>query len=261
MRTPSSPLFCPGRDYLISCAFIISGLISVAQICAIPIPFTKGKLMIGTGLLSLVGVSAAYIALIRSQIAIQLKMYPEMTWVQAYGGVIGALMVSSVAGMLLAGLPSRVLQRLLPPVVSGLTVVLIGASLADLCLAFWGGGPGCSAYSRIPSCQVLDPTTGAPPPTLPPSIIPSIYTYLNDFLILGALYSPPNTPPLSRGRLELLFLLPPAYSPLSLICFLLSAGEYVPSSNCYMAPGTIPCTGNGDVELPYGNAALHDMAL
>ena len=67
------------RDYIISCAFIISGIISVLQICAIPVPFSKGTLMIGTGLLSLVGTSSAYVTLIRSQIAAQLRVSSN-TW-------------------------------------------------------------------------------------------------------------------------------------------------------------------------------------
>ena len=88
------------------------------------------------------------------------QMSPEMEWVNAYGAVIGALMVASVVGVVIALLPRKALERILPPVVSGLTVVLIGASLADTCLQFWGGGPGCSRYTPISNCGIYNETTG-----------------------------------------------------------------------------------------------------
>jgi len=187
------------REYLIACAFIISGLVSILQICAIPVPFTNGRVQIGTGLLSLVGTSSAFVSLFMSQVAGQMANYPGTSWKQAYGGVVGALTVSSLIGLPMAALPPNALRRVLPPVVSGITVVLIGTSLSDSALQYWGGGVLCAGYVNIPAgaCQVVNPATG----------------------------------------------------------------EFVPSTNCHMAPGTYPCPGNGDVRLPFGSPEYLGLGL
>eukprot|EP00951_Prasinocladus_malaysianus_P025870 scaffold227795_cov34-Prasinocladus_malaysianus.AAC.1 len=62
-------------------------------------------------------------------------------------------MASSAVGILFALLPRKALERILPPVVSGVTVVLIGTSLADLALKYWGGGNSCAGFAKIPNCQ------------------------------------------------------------------------------------------------------------
>eukprot|EP00873_Tetraselmis_striata_P014342 jgi/Tetstr1/434606/TSEL_023697.t1 len=179
------------REYLLSCAFIVSGIVSMLQIAALPVPFTSGRLQIGTGLLSLVGSSSAFVSLFMTQVYGQIVRDPTLSWQQAYGGVVGALMTSSLIGLGMAALPPKALRRLLPPVVSGTTVVLIGTSLADSALQYWGGGILCSRFVQIPAggCQVVNPATGA----------------------------------------------------------------FEASTNCYMAPGTYPCSGNGDVKLPFGS--------
>lgn len=71
-------------------------------------------------------------------------------------------MTSSLIGLGMAALPPKALRRLLPPVVSGTTVVLIGTSLADSALQYWGGGILCSRFVQIPAggCQVVNPATG-----------------------------------------------------------------------------------------------------
>eukprot|EP00873_Tetraselmis_striata_P009193 jgi/Tetstr1/429457/TSEL_019365.t1 len=177
-------------EYLLSCAFIVSGIVSMLQIAALPVPFTNGRLQIGTGLLSLVGSSSAFVSLFMTQVYGQIVRDPTLSWQQAYGGVVGALMTSSLIGLGMAALPPKALRRLLPPVVSGTTVVLIGTlRIPHSALQYWGGGILCSRFVQIPAggCQVVNPATGA----------------------------------------------------------------FEASTNCYMAPGTYPCSGNGDVKLPF----------
>jgi len=171
------------REYLLSCAFIVSGIVSMLQIAALPVPFTSGRLQIGTGLLSLVGSSSAFVSLFMTQVYGQIVRDPTLSWQQAYGGVVGALMTSSLIGLGMAALPPKALRRLLPPVVSGTTVVLIGTSLADSALQYWGGGILCSRFVQIPAggCQVVNPATGgqsqrlaaAPAPLILASLAPS----------------------------------------------------------------------------------------
>ena len=62
-------------------------------------------------------------------------------------------------------LPHKAIRTVLPPLVSGITVMLIGTSLADAALQYWGGGIFCARYVQIPAggCQVFNPAAGTCP--------------------------------------------------------------------------------------------------
>lgn len=51
------------------------------------------------------------------------------TWRQAYGRVLGTVMLASLLEICLSFVPPKTLKRLFPPVVTGTAVFLIGSSL------------------------------------------------------------------------------------------------------------------------------------
>lgn len=51
------------------------------------------------------------------------------TWREAYGRVLGTVMVASLLELCLSLVPPRTLRRMFPPIVTGTAVFLIGASL------------------------------------------------------------------------------------------------------------------------------------
>lgn len=65
------------------------------------------------------------------------------TWREAYGRVLGTVMIASLLELGLSFVPPRTLRRLFPPIVTGTAVFLIGASLV-------GTGVKC-APSLLPS--------------------------------------------------------------------------------------------------------------
>jgi uracil-xanthine permease len=63
---------------------------------------------------------------------------------EAWGKLLGTIMVCVWLEALIAFIPNRILQRVCPPHVLGITVMLIGVQLTGAGIRFWGGGVGCS---------------------------------------------------------------------------------------------------------------------
>lgn len=81
---------------------------------------------------------------------------------QAWGAFLGTCMVCSSIEILLAFLPPKIMKKLFPPVVTGVTVFLIGAKLIGTGLTQWAGGSGpCSAMPAEGYFSVC-PNLGAP---------------------------------------------------------------------------------------------------
>jgi xanthine/uracil permease len=84
----------------------------------------------------------------------------------AFGALIGTTLVCSFLEMAMSFVPPAKLRRVFPPLVTGLTVVLIGASLiGDSGFLNWGGGSnGCQERPELPSIFHLCPTIFAKKP-------------------------------------------------------------------------------------------------
>jgi xanthine/uracil permease len=115
-----------------------------------------------------------------------LSFYPECRWNQdssglprvsryhsrvrpvltssAYGKLIGTFLVCSFLEMGMSFVPAKKLRKIFPPLVTGLTVVLIGASLVGKSgFLNWGGGTNdCQLRPAAPSIFRLCPTINAP---------------------------------------------------------------------------------------------------
>ena len=69
---------------------------------------------------------------------------------EAWGKLLGTIMLCVWLEALISLIPNKVLKRICPPFVLGVTVTLIGVQLTGAGIKFWGGGVGCS---RAPSAD------------------------------------------------------------------------------------------------------------
>ncbi|KAI6152535.1 xanthine/uracil permease [Pisolithus tinctorius] len=158
--------------YMISASLIGCGILSLVQMSRIRL--WKGYYL-GTGLLSVVGTSFATLSTAN---AIFDTMYNDGTCPStvasdgtvtrgacpdAYGMVLGTSLICSFLEIGLSFIPSRTLQRIFPPIVTGTVVVMIGASLIGTSgILNWGGGSnGCQTRPTSGLYQ-LCPTIDSP---------------------------------------------------------------------------------------------------
>ncbi|KAJ6021546.1 hypothetical protein N7540_007050 [Penicillium herquei] len=150
-------------QYLVSTSLIVSGLLSALQIARFHIKGTK--YYIGTGLLSVVGTSFATITVAENAFT---QMYNsgycptdangnKLACPKGYGALLGTACLCSLLEIGLSFMNSAVLARVFPPLVTGPTVLLIGASLIESAMADWGGGSACG-----PSPRTMCPDADAP---------------------------------------------------------------------------------------------------
>ncbi|GAA5997477.1 nucleobase:cation symporter-2 family protein [Rhodotorula paludigena] len=156
--------FSPAQQtQMVAVSLIASGFLSMVQMTRFPIPFTRRKYWMGTGLVTVVGTSFATLS---TASAIFNALYADGTCTsqvidgvtvrdacpKAYGYLLGTSALCSLLPMLMSFVPPKVLKRIFPPVVTGVVVLLIGAKLVgDSGALAWLGGSG-ACRSR--------PTTG-----------------------------------------------------------------------------------------------------
>lgn len=129
-------------QYLVSASLIASGFGTMMQVSSIPIPFTNGKYQLGTGILSTMGTANQYNAIF--PVILFDIMSRGFSIEEAWGKLLGTIMVCVWLEALISFLPNKILQRVCPPYVLGVTVMLIGVQLTGAGIRFWGGGVGCS---------------------------------------------------------------------------------------------------------------------
>ncbi|KAG0286666.1 hypothetical protein BGZ97_007347 [Linnemannia gamsii] len=171
--TGNMNLDMPTRSYMLSASLISSGILSLIQITRFRLFNTKYYL--GTGLLSVVGTSFNFVPTFG---AMTTRMYlsgqcpmglapdgvtpVQLPCPEAWGAFLGTCMLCSIIEILLAFLPPKIMKNLFPPVVTGVTVFLIGAKLIGTGLTQWAGGSGpCSAMPAEGFFSVC-PNLGAP---------------------------------------------------------------------------------------------------
>ncbi|TPX37696.1 hypothetical protein SmJEL517_g00737 [Synchytrium microbalum] len=138
------------RQHQISVALIASGLLSAIQITRFHL---FGKYYLGTGLLSVVGTSFTVVGISQSVIS---QLYSNgfcpttvtggvttyLACPDAYGAILGTTALCSIIEICLSFTPPRILQKLFPPLVTGIAILLIGADLTSAGLQAWAGGAG-----------------------------------------------------------------------------------------------------------------------
>lgn len=153
-------------EYLVSTSLIISGLLSAIQITRIHIP--KTRYYIGTGLVSVVGTSFPTVTVATATFS---QMYASgycpvddngtrLPCPKGYGALLGTSCLCSLLEIGLSFMSNRILKRIFPPLVTGPTVLLIGASLIQTGMKDWAGGSG--SCGTDPSSRALCPSPDAP---------------------------------------------------------------------------------------------------
>lgn len=84
---------------------------------------------------------------------------------RGYGALLGTAAICSLIEILVSFIPARILLRMLPPIVTGPTVMLIGVNLIKSGFKDWMGGSGpCSDPSTATGFFAACPNTAAPHP-------------------------------------------------------------------------------------------------
>jgi len=189
-----SPKNTNKAQYLISASLIVCGLTTLVQISRIRIWGTKFQ--IGSGLLSVMGVSFTFLSI--SQSVIATFVAEGKSWNEGYGACLGTYCVCALFEFGLAWLPPKVLRKLFPPVICGVTVFLIGMGLCGSGMKNWGGGSFCASYylGYLPATKVADTcytfnsTSGAYTklaiPCYQKPFIPTCSSNGNVFLVFGS---------------------------------------------------------------------------
>ncbi|KAG6078842.1 hypothetical protein E4U31_000240 [Claviceps sp. LM219 group G6] len=136
------------QQYLVSTALIVSGLLSSIQINRFRIP--KTNYFIGTGILSVVGISFSIIPIAQGAFK---QMYANgscpsdsrgnpLPCPRGYGALIGTSSICALVEILISFLPPKILLKMFPPIVTGPTVMLIGVHLIGSGFKDWMGGSG-----------------------------------------------------------------------------------------------------------------------
>lgn len=138
------------KRYLIQAAMIVTGIMTIFQVIGLR-PFgNRFQCMWGAGVLSVMGVSFTSVPIVQSVIA-TLKASKGYTFEESYGAILGTLLVSTISPALLSFMSIKAIRRVFPPIVTGVTIMLIGIHLTGAGLNNWGGGSFCSAnYLKTP---------------------------------------------------------------------------------------------------------------
>lgn len=163
--------FCPDLvQYAVSAGLITSGICTIINILKFPIPYSDkifGRVIyIGSGVLSVMGTSFTFLPIF--EIAIDQMKRDGIDGRVAYGAMLGTSMVCCLLELFLSVLPIKRLKALFPPIVSSITVILIGVALTGTGMKYWGGGVVCAemgwkTHSQITSQEDL--SFGPPFPT------------------------------------------------------------------------------------------------
>jgi len=147
----SDPEMCKSKSYLVSAAWITSGLLTIIQVFRAKIRGTPYYL--GTGLISVMGTSFTFLPIARDMVISGISdakaagecdgLDCPLAGVKGYGRFLGTCMVASFAEIFISLLPPRVIKKIFPPVVTGCAVMLIGGGLIGSGIKYVGGGVFC----------------------------------------------------------------------------------------------------------------------
>lgn len=158
--------FCPDLvQYAVSAGLITSGITTIITVAKFSIPFSEkvfGRVIyVGSGVLSVMGTSFTFLPIY--EIAISQMKANGIDGRTAYGAMLGTSMVCCLLELGLSLLPIKTLKAIFPPIVSSVTVILIGVALTGTGMKYWGGGVVCAEMGWKTHSQIPD-DVGFPPP-------------------------------------------------------------------------------------------------
>ncbi|KAH8049091.1 xanthine transmembrane transporter [Aureococcus anophagefferens] len=156
---------CDAREYMISAAWITSGILTIIQVFRAKILGTPFYL--GTGLISVMGTSFTFLPIAREMVIREIRDASAAGKCdggdcrgfgkEGYGKFLGTCMVASLFEIAISMMPSKVRKRLFPPVVTGAAVMLIGVSLISSGIKYVGGGVFCGENDFSRAAAFGDP--------------------------------------------------------------------------------------------------------
>ena len=151
--------FCPALEqYAISASLITSGICTLINVSKFKIPFSEKlfghTLYLGSGLLSVMGTSFTFLPIFETSIN-QMKA-EGIDGQVAYGKLLGTSMVCCFLELFISVLPVERIKRSFPPLVTAVTVILIGATLVGSGMKYWGGGVVCAEMGWKTNVQVVN---------------------------------------------------------------------------------------------------------
>lgn len=177
-------------QYLVSAAFITSGIATAMQVTRVHIP--KTPLYIGTGLLSVVAPTFDVLAIAFNYTGLRYangtcpvdSHGSKLPCPEAWGAMLGTILCTVWVQVLMSLVPPKLLNRIFPKVVTGSLLVLVGVYLISNGMQNWGGSSNCNGGSGY---YALCPSVAAPKP-LPWQVTFIVYEYTahrtNTLLIL-----------------------------------------------------------------------------
>mmetsp|Transcript_26037 Transcript_26037/g.47220 ORF Transcript_26037/g.47220 Transcript_26037/m.47220 type:complete len:556 (+) Transcript_26037:222-1889(+) len=146
------------QQYAIVAALITSGICTIINVLQFEIPFSKKlfgrRLFIGSGLLSVMGTSFTFLPIF--EIAIRQMKADGIAGEDAYGKMLGTSMACAILEIAFSLCPGRVIKKIFPPLVSAITVTLLGVALTGTGMKYWGGGVVCAEMIWKEHSQVVD---------------------------------------------------------------------------------------------------------
>lgn len=150
------------HQYGISAALITSGICTIINVAKFPIPGSDkifGRVMyLGSGVLSVMGTSFTFLPIFEIAVRQMKASDPEISAdpTIAYGKMLGTSMVCCLLELFLSVLSPGALRTLFPPIVSSITVILIGVALTGTGMKYWGGGAVCADMVWMEHVKVQD---------------------------------------------------------------------------------------------------------
>ena len=143
---------CDAKPYMVSAAWITSGLLTIIQVFRAKILNTG--YYVGTGLISVMGTSFTFLPIARDMVISSISDAKSEGkcdgadckgyGMEGYGRFLGTCMVAAFFEVGLAMMPPKYRKKLFPPVVVGTAVMLIGGSLIGAGIKYVGGGVFCA---------------------------------------------------------------------------------------------------------------------
>lgn len=151
------------QQYAISAALITSGICTIINVMQIKIPFTN--YYIGSGILSVLGTSFTFLPIFETSIRqMKAECTDQACAEAAYGKMLGTSMVCCLLELFLSFLPAKALKKIFPPIVTCITVMLIGVALTGTGMKYWGGGVVCAEMGWKTHSQIPEGALAGKPP-------------------------------------------------------------------------------------------------
>ncbi|KAG2433014.1 hypothetical protein HXX76_008741 [Chlamydomonas incerta] len=129
------------QRYLVQASLIVCGIMTFFQVLGVRI--WKTNFQFGAGILSCMGVSFTTVPIATSVIG-QLMKEQGHTFEEAYGMFLGTIAMCAVIPAILSFFPIRIIKKIFPPIVCGITIMMIGVHLIGAGFKNWGGGAFCA---------------------------------------------------------------------------------------------------------------------